>query len=43
MNIKKDSMKGSLLGPSFSEFEVEKKLNEMGAKFKVLSIEEFLI
>ena len=35
-------MKGSLLGPSFSEFEVEKKLNEMGAKFKVLSIEELV-
>ncbi len=42
VNIKKDSMKGSLLGPSFSEFEVEKKLNEMGAKFKVLSIEELV-
>ncbi len=38
----KDKMKGSLLGPKFSQHEVEKRLKKLGAKFKVLPEEEMI-
>ena len=37
-----DSMNGSYLGPSFSNEEIETFLNELGAKFEILSDEELL-
>ena len=38
----KDQMQGSYLGPSFNEDEIEKILNNLGAKYKKLSEEEML-
>ena len=38
----KDKMKGSLLGPNFTQHEVEKRLKKLGAKFKVLPEEEMI-
>ena len=38
----KDSMKGSYLGPIYSEENIEKQLNEMGAKFDVLNEDEII-
>ncbi len=32
-----DSMSGSYLGPKYSQDEIEKELNSLGAKFKILS------
>jgi len=37
-----DDMQGSYLGPQYSQVEVEKKLNDLGAKFKILSEENLL-
>tara|TARA_B110001452_G_C15179603_1_gene409746 strand:- start:222 stop:1235 length:1014 start_codon:yes stop_codon:yes gene_type:complete len=37
-----DSMKGSYLGPEFLQEEIEKELNEIGAKFKVLNETEII-
>tara|TARA_B100000579_G_scaffold420747_1_gene420793 strand:- start:178 stop:2010 length:1833 start_codon:yes stop_codon:yes gene_type:complete len=37
---KNDSMKGSFLGPSYSDKEIEKDLLDLGAKFKKLSYDE---
>jgi len=34
---KKDSMKGSYLGPKFSQSEIEKRLRKIGAKYELLS------
>ncbi len=38
----KDSMKGSYLGPSFSSEQIEKSLNELGAKFIKCSENEII-
>ena len=38
-----DSMKGSLLGPSFSQTSIEESLSALGAKFEVLSEEELIL
>ncbi|MAR39157.1 MAG: hypothetical protein CMD22_00460, partial [Flavobacteriales bacterium] len=38
----KDEMQGSFLGPSFSDNEIEDKLNELGANFEKLSEENLL-
>ena len=37
-----DDMQGSYLGPQYSQIEVEKKLNDLGAKFEILSEENLL-
>jgi carbamoyltransferase len=37
-----DAMNGSFLGPSFDQFEVERRLTEAGASFQVLSESEVL-
>jgi len=37
-----DDMKGSYLGPEFSQKEIEEELNKMGAKFDVLDEEELI-
>ena len=37
-----DDMKGSYLGPEFSQKEIEEELNRMGAKFDVLDEEELI-
>ncbi|MDB4076072.1 carbamoyltransferase [bacterium] len=39
---KKDSMKGSYLGPEFSNEAIEKALNKLGASFKRLGDEEII-
>ncbi|MBL61253.1 MAG: hypothetical protein CMI85_03915 [Candidatus Pelagibacter sp.] len=39
----KDSMKGSYLGPQFSDDEVERELQKCGAKYKKLSFEQIII
>ncbi len=39
---KKDSMKGSYLGPEYSDLEIENYLNSSGANFKKLSKEELI-
>jgi carbamoyltransferase len=39
---KKDLMKGSYLGPIFSQKEIEEELNLVGAKYSVLNEEELL-
>jgi carbamoyltransferase len=41
-SCKKDYMNGSYLGPSFTEKEVLKKLNEIGAIYRKMSEEEML-
>ena len=38
----KDAMKGSYLGPSFKQDEVERRLRQAGARFSVLSEADFL-
>jgi len=38
----KDSMKGSYLGPIYSEENIKKQLNEMGAKFDILNEDEII-
>ncbi len=38
-----DMMKGSYLGPSYSDVEVENKLQKLGAKFKKLNSEELIV
>jgi len=38
----KDQMKGSYLGPSFSDDEIEKKLKSLKGKFKKLSVENLI-
>ena len=37
-----DDMKGSYLGPEFSQKEIEEELNRMGAKFDILDEEELI-
>ena len=37
-----DGMKGSYLGPEFSNSEIEKQLNESGAKFKKYSSKKII-
>ena len=41
-SLKSDSMKGSYLGPEFSESEIEKELKSCGAIFKKLSENELI-
>ena len=38
--IKTDSMKGSYLGPEYNEDDIERELNEIGAKYKKLKDDE---
>ena len=38
----KDQMKGSYLGPSFSDYEIEKKLKSLKGKFKKLSVDNLI-
>ena len=38
-----DNMKGSYLGPSFSDNEIKSKLEELGAKYETLSEKDILI
>jgi carbamoyltransferase len=37
-----DDMKGSYLGPEFTQKEIEKHLNEIGAKYKILNDDELI-
>jgi len=37
-----DDMQGSYLGPQYSQQEVEKKLNDLGAKFEILNEENLI-
>jgi len=37
-----DDMQGSYLGPQYSQQEVERKLNDLGAKFEILSEENLI-
>ena len=37
-----DDMQGSYLGPQYSQKEVEKKLNDLGAKFEILNEENLI-
>jgi carbamoyltransferase len=37
-----DAMRGSFLGPSFEQADVEKRLADMGAKFKIFSEDELI-
>ena len=39
----KDEMQGSYLGPNFTDSEIQKKLDNLGAKYKKLSEQELLI
>ena len=41
-NIYKDQMKGSYLGPKFSENEIKDELNNLSAKYKKLSTKEVI-
>jgi carbamoyltransferase len=38
----KDDMKGSYLGPEFTQTEIEKELNSIGAKFDILDYENLI-
>ena len=38
----KDDMKGSYLGPEFTQTEIEKELNSIGAKFDILNYENLI-
>ena len=38
----KDDMKGSFLGPEYSQEEIEEQLNQAGAKYEILSDEELI-
>ena len=40
--LKTDEMQGSYLGPMFSQEEIEKKLQDLGAKFEILSEENLI-
>ena len=37
-----DSMKGSYLGPEYTQYEIEEELNKIGAKFDILDEEELI-
>ena len=37
-----DDMQGSYLGPQYSQLEVERKLNDLGAKFEILNEENLI-
>ncbi|MDC3100289.1 carbamoyltransferase [Candidatus Pelagibacter sp.] len=39
---KQDDMSGSYLGPEYSQAEIEKELNRLGAKFKILNESEII-
>ncbi len=38
-----DDMQGSYLGPQYSQQEVERRLNDLGAKFEILNEEDLII
>ena len=42
-NLKTDQMNGSYLGPEFSNEEIKKKLNKLGAKFHFLNDNELIV
>jgi carbamoyltransferase len=42
LNQNDDLMKGSFLGPEYSQKEIELKLNELGAKFQILQTENII-
>ena len=41
-NTNNDKMKGSYLGPEYTQYEIEEKLNDMGALFKVFNEDALL-